>query len=728
MQPEPKLKLVDGEHHNTAEEIVDWLQLVTEHPDRHYLRCLTAYYLAAMATTLHIKVKFGSSTLSPNIFAFLFGPSGSGKSFSASKLHNDLLEPFYAAFTRPEIMLAKRNKTILNQAVQIATRTGVDDSEILESLSEELSKMSELQPTYEDLTTPALRNIARYISLTGSGSLNVIIDEIANSLTPMQDTLVSLMRTYDTGEIKDKALKEQDSSKKYSLTTHVPTNLLAYGTPQKIFDMDTQELNYRKLNEQGYGRRSLFAYNHHHPAAVTDPKAYWEKLNNTEANTLSKSIKNKIVNIVNVYEIGEVIELEEDAGIELCKYKQLSDELAKNIVTNEIYKTELMHRHQKALRLATIYAVLDHSKTITKTHVIQATNVTTESSNVLSEISVKRTKAEALLDALVDMGQSITYSELDKIIDWLPKYSTFVRDLLPATASEAYSRNVIIKQQELPNDVLKFEAIKLTETNISKIKLSTSASKAANYAPNVVKFTDIPKLFRESLYANVDERNFCTHTFKGNHRSADSVNTGFNLVVLDIDNTAKINEVKAAFEEYTYLLYYTKSHDPVNNLHHFRVILPISHVLHLQPEEHKQFMELLFKDLPFDVDVACKDIARKWRLYPEQIAKHELHETGILFDATTYIPNTRKSDLLKDSIHKKGKVTSEDRLEQWVIREINEHGQRNNMLYRYLCALSDQQTYSKEALIEKVDAANQQLNNPLMQQELDETIYKRLKG
>jgi uncharacterized protein YqgQ len=163
------------------------------------------------------------------------------------------------------------------------------------------------------------------------------------------------------------------------------------------------------------------------------------------------------------------------------------------------------------------------------------------------------------------------------------------------------------------------------------------------------------------------------------HRAEENVIAGFNFIVLDVDKGVSLYTAKELLKNYKYLIYTTKRHTDTE--HRFRIILPINYKLLMDAKDFKEFMNNIYEWLPFEVDTATNQRARKWLSHD---GFYEYND-GELLDALQFIPKTTKNEERKQLLNSQ---QSMDNLERWAINSIGD-GNRNNMLLRYALILSD---------------------------------------
>jgi hypothetical protein len=188
---------------------------------------------------------------------------------------------------------------------------------------------------------------------------------------------------------------------------------------------------------------------------------------------------------------------------------------------------------------------------------------------------------------------------------------------------------------------------------------------------------------------------------------------GLNLAIIDVDEGIDIDTAKLLLKDYKYLLHTTKRH--TQELHRFRVIFPLSHVLKLNPIDHKQFMENLYEFLPFNVDRQTSDVARKWLCG----AKQYWYNEGKILDALQFIPKTKKNE---ERINTLNKYSSLDNVQRWFLNA-TDSGNRNNQLIKYALMLVDSGR-NYESIQDAVADFNAKLPQGLTIEELQSTIMR----
>jgi hypothetical protein len=298
------------------------------------------------------------------------------------------------------------------------------------------------------------------------------------------------------------------------------------------------------------------------------------------------------------------------------------------------------------------------------------------------------------------------------LIENLPVYKGTIlekRAMLDHAAAYGYQNNIIIKKREV-NGIEFLSGESLVETDLDKITISYSNDIVLNYVKTEVPFGELHKLVSSGGF------HYCSHGFKNGYREESHIIKGFNILILDVDHGLKMETAMDLLDQYCGLYATTKRH--TKDDHRFRIILPMSHTIKLSTSDHVEFMENVFAWLPFKVDTAAKDIARKWMSYG---GSYKYSAAKQCVDATQFIPRTQKEQYAKKQLLTQSSMSN---LQRWFIRNMR-LGNRNVMLLRYGYALMDGGQKATEALT-AVHELNSAIPDPLDTREIESTIMSTL--
>ena len=277
-------------------------------------------------------------------------------------------------------------------------------------------------------------------------------------------------------------------------------------------------------------------------------------------------------------------------------------------------------------------------------------------------------------------------------------------DMLMDAIAWGYKNNVIIKKSFSDGiEFLRGETLK--ETDLSKMVIAYSSDMTTDYRNEHAPFDMLHKL------TQAPGLHWVAHHLSGGYRNEENCIPGFNLVVIDVDGGVNISTAKLLLKDYKFLLYTTKRHTADEN--RFRIILPINYELVMDAKDYKEFMAHIYEWLPFEVDTATNQRARKWLSHDG----HYEYNEGEVLDALPFIPKTSKNEERKELMSSQ---QSMDNLERWVMNHIGD-GNRNNMLLRYAMILVDG-GFDFEAIRQRIVALNEKIVDKLEEAEIMSTV------
>jgi hypothetical protein len=238
------------------------------------------------------------------------------------------------------------------------------------------------------------------------------------------------------------------------------------------------------------------------------------------------------------------------------------------------------------------------------------------------------------------------------------------------------------------------------------MRLAYSNDIATSYKNVIAPFTKLHQLTQK------DNLHWINHYTEDGHRKDENIIPGFNMIVLDIDDGTSIDTIKHLMPDYTCMIHTTKRHTPA--YHRFRIVLPTNYYLELDGPDFKEFMVNIFDWLPFDVDRATGQRARKWLTHN---GHYEYLMGGKLLDALEFIPKTARNDERKKSLMDSQSLSN---LERWFVTNAS-NGNRNNQLLRYALMLVDT-GMDFNGIRDSVVSLNSKLTNRLEKTEIDSTI------
>ncbi len=708
-------------YHPFSERIVDILVRKVNDDNRHFFRILTGYYLSKVASMMRCNIQTNDRDVIPvNTYVLNLMVSGTGKGHSTNILEREFVAHFKKEFLNNifprkaeeniQILAQERSQARINIGQSILPLT--EEYEIqLDKFQRHFDRLGELAFSFDSGTSPAVKQMREKLLLASAGSMNLELDEVGSNLSANVDVLNTFLELYDVGLVKQKLIKNTvENIRSEELPGNTPTNLMMFGTPTKLLDGGRIEEEFKQFLETGYARRLLFGYttDSNRTKYASAQERYQQMVDADLAKDIL-AIQQTFTNFAK-RPFNPVLQISEANSIYLIQYQMKCEEAADDMKDHmSIHKAEMIHRYYKAIKLAGAYTFADNSTEITQDHIDYAISIVEDSGEAFHTLMRKQGPYERLAHYLADCDNEVTHHELMEELPFYKGSEAQRKDLMTLAMSFGYRNNIIIKKRVLDDNEF-FLGETLMETDLSNLTVSISKDIAYNFAIPDIKppFTLLHKL------TTADGYHYTAHGFVNGHRKSENVIPGFDLLILDCDGDVNIPMVKNVLEDYTFLISTTKRH--TEELNRFRLILPISHRIKLTAKDYSRFMENVFEWLPFPVDEAAKDIARKWESYPG----HYEYNQGAVIDATMFIPETKRSDETKAQIS----ATGVDNIERWFMVHTTK-GNRANHLYRYGMVMVDANMVLGD-IVEKLETFNNSLEVPLPEDQFRNSTIKSI--
>jgi hypothetical protein len=334
----------------------------------------------------------------------------------------------------------------------------------------------------------------------------------------------------------------------------------------------------------------------------------------------------------------------------------------------------------------------------------QAIKLAEESGAAFNQLLTRDRNYVKLAKYIATCKRDVTQADLVEDLPFYRGAAGQKQEMLHLAIAYGYKNNIIIKKSFTDGiEFLRGET--LEETNMERMRVSYSSDIAVGY---VNEYAPFDKLFKLTQAPGL---HWITHHLIDGHRQEDSCIAGFNLAVIDVDGGVSISTAKMLLKGYKYLLYTTKRHTDEEN--RFRIIFPMNYTLEMDAKDYKEFMANLYEWLPFDVDTATNQRARKWLSHEG----HYEYNEGDLLDVLPFIPKTSKNEERKAQLNTQQQM---DNLERWVLNNSGD-GNRNNMLLRYAMILMDA-GFGFEEIRSRVVQLNNKMPDKLEETEIMMTI------
>ena len=695
------------DYHPTSEKLVEILCNKTQNSNPLFFRVLVGYYFSLVASTMRTTIAtHDRGDIPVNMYALNLSTSGSGKGFSTNIIENSVINQFRGRFLEETFpILAETNLPKL--ALKRANRKSTDPDEELIRVQKEFDALGSLVFSFDSGTPAAVKQMRHKLLMADAGSVNLQIDEIGSNLVGNVDVLNTFLELYDMGLIKQKLIKNtSENVRNEEIVGRTPTNMLLFGTPAKLLNGSKTEEELYSMLETGYARRCFFGYSRaSNKSQEQTPEEVYTQLTNKDSNLYLEELSDRLENLADIINVNRRLVMSKETSLVLIEYRLKCEKDANGLPEHEeIKKAEISHRYFKALKLAGAYAFVDDSPELTMDHLYQAIKLAEESGEAFNKLLTRDRAYVKLAKYLGSVRRDVTQADLTEDLPFYRGAASQKAEMLTLATAWGYKNNVIIKKAFSDGiEFLRGETLK--ESDMTKMVLAYSTDITTDYRNEYAPFDQLHKL------VSAPNMHWVAHHLNGGYRNEENCIPGFNLVVIDVDGGVNMSTAKMLLKNYKYLIYTTKRH--TDEEHRFRIVMPINYELSLDAKDYKEFMSNIYEWLPFEVDTATNQRARKWLTHPG----HYEYNEGEVLDALPFIPKTSKNEERKELLNSQ---QSMDNLERWVINNIGD-GNRNNMLLRYAMILMDA-GFEFEAIRMKVIELNNKIADKLDESEIMATI------
>ena len=672
-----------------------------------FLRVLVGYYFAMAASQMRATIAtHDRGDIPVSMYALNLSPSGTGKGVSTGFMENEVMHLFRERFVNETFpALAEKNLPVL--ANKRAVRKGLDPDDELIKVQKEFDSLGNLAFSFDSGTPAAVKQMRHKLLMADAGSVNLQIDEIGANLVGNLEVLTTFLELYDVGIIKQKLTKNtSDNIRSEEILGRTPTNMLLFGAPSKLLNGGKTEEELYAMLDTGYARRCFFGYNRaaNRPKNLT-PEDVYNMMTSKTDNALVTKFAEHMEDLADIVNVNRRITISRETSLLLIEYRLKCENDADQLPEHEeIKKAEISHRYFKALKLAGAYAFVENSPELTQDHLYQAIKLAEESGAAFHQLLTRDRNYVKLAKYIASCKRDVTQADLVEDLPFYRGASGQKQEMLTLAIAYGYKNNIIIKKAF--SDGIEFlRGETLQPTDLNQMIVAYSHDIAVGYQNELAPFDKLHRL------TQANGLHWINHHLVDGHRQEDSCKAGFNMVVLDVDGGVNISTVRMLLKGYKYLIYTTKRH--TEDEHRFRVVLPMNYALNLDAKDYKEFMKNLFEWLPFELDTATNQRARKW-LSNEG---HYEYNDGELLDVLPFIPKTSKNEERKERLNTQ---QSMDNLERWVINNIGD-GNRNNMLLRYAMILLDAK-FGFEEIRSRVVHLNNKIADKLDESEIMATI------
>ena len=704
----PKLPAFEEMDYNpTAEQLVSVLRSKTQREDSLYFRLLVAYYFTLAASQMRCTIVSPDRGEIPvGMYVLALAPSGYGKTMSTYFMEDDVLGRFRHRFVNETFPLIAEDN-LPKIANQRSRRKGTDPEEELDRVKREFDKLGPPLFSFDSGTSPAVKQLRHQLLMANAGSLNLIMDEVGANLSSNMEVFDTFIELYDKGMIKQKLIKNTaDNARNEEIVGRTPANLLMFGVPNKLMDGGKTEEELMTMLAMGYARRCFFGYvrSVDRRPDRTPEQMFEDRINQSNTSSI-EALAARLENLADLINANKKLVMSRETCIVLNEYQILCEDRADKLPEHlETQKREISERSFKVLKLAGAYAFIEDSSEVTLEHIYSAIRLAEDSGEAFLNMMSRDKPWMKLAKYIADVGSDITQADLAEDLPFYKGTISAKNEMLNQAIAYGYKNNIIIKKSFSDGiEFLRGESLK--ETDLNRLSLSWSTDIATDYKNEYAPFNQLHKL------TQAQGLHWVNHHLRDGHRSEEDAIPGFNMIVLDIEKSVSISTAKMLLKNYSFLLYTTKRH--TEDEHRFRIVMPINYELKMDSKDYKEFMNNIFDWLPFNVDRATNQRARKWLSHNG----HFEYNDGEVLDVLPFIPKTSKNEERKHLLESQHAL---DNLERWVMNNTGD-GNRNNMLLRYATILVDA-GFDFDGIRQKVTSLNDKMPDKLDEAEIMSTI------
>lgn len=703
--------VTDMKYHPLSEQLVNVLIKKTQSNAPLVFRVMVAYYMAKVASMMRAQIELHDGGLVPiNMYALNLAPSGFGKGKATNILEDQVLKLFRERFLSETFMLAA-NDNFAKVAVARAKKKKTDPDQERVAVETEFHNYGPMLFSFDSATPAAIKQMRSKLLLANAGSMCFEMDEVGSNFANNIDVLNTFIELYDVGKIKQKLIKNtQENRRNEEIHGRTPTNMMLFGTPTKLLDGSKLEQEFFTMLETGYARRMLFGYiDKIKKETSMTAKELFDLQTDTTSSLHIDTAATRLEDIADPKNFNLTLTIPEEVSLEMLEYNLECLRAAEDMHEHEeVKKAELSHRYWRAIKLAGAYAFVDGSTEVTMDHLHYAIKLVEDSGEAFSRILTRDKAYVKLAKYIATVNKQVTHVDLMEDLPFYKGSEHQRREMLNLSIAYGYQNNIIIKKSYSDGiEFLKGES--LQKTDLNQLIFSYSGEITHNYEPvTTAKWEELHDL--TSTY----DLHYTAHRWIGGHRNRENLIEGFNLVIVDVDKGVSMDTAKLLLRDYKCLLSTTKRHQTTGYGDRFRIIFPLSHTLQMNEKDYSIFMENIFEWLPFEVDTATKDIARKWQSH---VGGEYHYNDGKLLDAMLFIPQTKKSEEQKAEFAKIGSLTN---LERWFLNHTGD-GNRNQMMHKYGMALVDSE-YSLEQIRSALLSFNHKLPEGIDEDEINSTV------
>lgn len=648
-----------------------------------------------------------------NMYAINLASSGHGKGHSMNIMEEQVINRFRETFlehTFPFVAKTHLTSLAIKRSTKRNAATGepADPDAELKKVEKEFERLGPLAFSFDSATTAAVKQMRHKLLMADAGSVNMEIDEIGSNLLGQVDVLTTFLELFDMGKIKQKLVKNtNENERSEEIHGKTPTNALLFGTPAKLLNGGKIEEEFYSMLETGYARRCIFGFaKGKNKKAQMTPEEVYNMMTDTSSEVFLDQLSQDLEVLANPNNFNQTLKVDKDVALALIEYRLKCEAEADKMPEHaEIRKAELAHRYFKAMKLAGAYAFIEGNSEVTMDNLVNAIALVEESGEAFDRLLTRDRNYVKLARYIAESDKEVTHVDLTEDLPFYKGSEAQKRDLMGLATAWGYKNHIVIKKH-FTDGIEFFKGEALKATNLDNMLIAYSTDWVKDYLNETRPWKDLHKVMQASGY------HWVSHHLLDNYRKEENAIPGFNMIVLDIDSGVSLATAQMLLKDITCMFYTTKRH--TEDYNRFRVVIPMNYHLKLDPKDYKEFMSNIYDWLPFDVDTATAQRARKW----ESFNGKYIYNDAELLDVLPFIPRTSKNEERKKVADTYQNLSN---IERWFVNNIGV-GNRSNQLIKYALMLVDMGKDFAE-VTSLVSALNDKIQDKLDPSELQNTIF-----
>ena len=560
----------------------------------------------------------------------------------------------------------------------------------------------------------ALQKAAQTVKDMDVGSVNVISDELGDTIMQMADIFTKLKSTWDTGQ-SEGPLNVTSGGEAYFLVENVVFNALMFGAPAPFELTPAKKDRLLETYVSGMARRSFIYHNNTYKKSE-NRNALFEKQPADFYDNLDKYIL-ELRHFINNTEFIAYPQEIRDMLLEYDSMKELERERSHSLIAEDLGSTKKMEK------LLGIIATLDLEDTINVEHLKFVIDFT-EAMDKTAEETIEIKPVYQRIYNEIEKRSYTTRTEIIKSVKDITIKDLDSQMILVQEHANILGNSLIKKEYD---GIVKYKIEKLSTTSLDNIIISINADMRPTVPQGFIRKVGTFKGLAEKII-NADFR-YSAGSFRNDYINDANYLQEQNLFIIDIDNDLTLEDAKNLFSGMTYLIATTRTHQKEKKgiiCDRFRIILPTMSTFHLSPAVYSDMYMNVINSLGIEeADTQCRNASRWY--YGNPNGEYWYNE-GELLDIRTFIPDSSEHKEASSSVNKYDTSTYDapasvrvDAALRWFLANTSK-GNRNKNIFLLGALLKDSQKIAEPDWAGWLQRANACLAQPLSESDMKTTI------